>query len=168
MTDDYHQILSIAQNTRKIFEEMLDHSIGSATTKGTCLYAAFLCAEVIRKFSGFPTRIRGGDGEFKKGINIQGSCHGHYWTEVSVNGCRYIVDITADQFGLPPVLVVDAIEDSLRYRPGLQAAVDAHVNDLRRELEKQRHVDASTSQPAVAPGTSQSSGSMSNISEGRI
>lgn len=112
MTDDYHQILSIAQNTRKIFEEMLDHSIGSATTKGTCLYAAFLCAEVIRKFSGFPTRIRGGDGEFKKGINIQGSCHGHYWTEVSVNGCRYIVDITADQFGLPPVLVVDAIEDS--------------------------------------------------------
>lgn len=51
---------------------MLGHSIGSTTTKGTCLYAAFLCAQVIRKFSGFPTRIRGGDGELKKGINIQG------------------------------------------------------------------------------------------------
>lgn len=85
-----------------------------------------------------------------------------------MNGCRYIVDITADQFGLPPVIVVDAIEDSLRYRPGLQAAVDAHVNDLRRELEKQHHVDASTSQPGVEPETYQSSGSMSNISEGRI
>lgn len=71
-----------------------------------------------------------------------------------MNGCRYIVDITADQFGLPPVIVVDVIEDSLRYSPGLQAAVDAHVNDLRRELEKQRHVDASTLQPGVAPGTS--------------
>ncbi|HCE7247003.1 TPA: hypothetical protein NHR53_006232 [Pseudomonas aeruginosa] len=102
MTDDYHQLLSIAQNTRKFFEEMLGHAIGSTTTQGTCLYAAFLCAEVIRKFSGFPTRIRGGDGEFKKGINIQGSCHGHYWTEVSVNGSQYIIDITADQIGLPP------------------------------------------------------------------
>lgn len=147
---------------------MLGHSIGSTTTKGTCLYAAFLCAQVIRKFSGFPTRIRGGDGELKKGINIQGACHGYYRTEVSVNGYRYIVDITADQFGLPPVIVVDVVEDYLRYSPGLQAAVDAHVNDLRLELEKQRHVDASTLQPGVAPGTSQSSGSMSNISEGRI
>lgn len=98
----------------------------------------------------------------------QGASHGFYRTEVSVNGCWYIFDITADQFGLPPVIVVDVIEDSLRYSPGLEAAVDAHVNDLQRELEKQRNVDASTLQPGVAHGTSQSSGSMSNISEGRI
>lgn len=45
--------------------------------------------------------------------------------------------------------MVDAVEDSLRYRPGLQAGVDAHVNDLRPELETQHHVEASTSQPGV-------------------
>jgi hypothetical protein len=73
--------------------------------------------------------VRGGDGDKDGGLkDAAGNLRGHYWVEgTAANGDTFIADITADQFGYPPVVVLSLEEGRSLYVSGDQAVVDAHV-----------------------------------------
>jgi hypothetical protein len=48
---------------------------------------------------------------------------------MDVCGTPYVVDITADQFGLSPVIIADYPNLPARYESGNQETVDSHVED---------------------------------------
>jgi hypothetical protein len=112
---------------RNIFEQLLEMSLGSRRTEGACFHAVILCQTLIQRFSPFRPKIKGGDGHGDGGLWIEGLCHGHYWIEIDVSGERYIVDITADQFGQERVIFAPAKSLSIRYEAGDQDTVDGHV-----------------------------------------
>lgn len=127
-------VRDLTQKNRDLFVTLLSQSIKTEDTVGSCLYAAFMCSTVLGKFTQAEIAIRGGDGEGDGGLFVDGVGHGHYWLEADVQGDKYIVDITADQFGLPAV-IVERIEVMVQiYVPGDQAVVNEHVLDLMKEI----------------------------------
>ena len=132
------ELASLAASTREIFERVLAQSQGHQRTLGTCLYAAVLCSVVINRFTNLQAIVRGGDGEADGGLFIDGVGHGHYWVEAREGDQAFIVDITADQFGLPPVIVAPTDDLPARYIPGDQATVDEHAAELRHEIEAEQ------------------------------
>lgn len=101
-------------------------------TAGSCLYAAILLQMMIRLYCGRDCAvIRGGDGRRDGGyIDGTGSAHGHYWVEAATDdGERYVLDVTADQFGGPPVVQMPLATASGIYLPGDQRTIDAHVSE---------------------------------------
>lgn len=127
-------VRDLTQKNRDLFVTLLSQSIKTEDTVGSCLYAAFMCSTVLGKFTQAEIAIRGGDGEGDGGLFVGGVGHGHYWLEADVQGDKYIVDITADQFGLPAV-IVERIEVMVQiYVPGDQAVVNEHVLDLMKEI----------------------------------
>lgn len=103
-------------------------------TKGTCLYASILAKALIKKFVGIETIIRGGDGAGDGGIFVEGEGYGHYWIETMVAGSRFIVDITADQFGLAECTCNFAENIYADYIPGDQDNVDNHVRGISLDI----------------------------------
>jgi hypothetical protein len=118
---DFAQVTSLVAEAREMFVRMLEMSLSHSSTKGTCLYAVILCSTLINKFTEHTARIRGGDGLYDGGLFIGSAGHGHYWVEMDVCGTPYVVDITADQFGLSPVIIADYPNLPARYEPGNQA-----------------------------------------------
>ena len=53
---------------------------------------------------------------------------GHYWVVANVHGMLFIVDITADQFGMDSI-IYKGLKDAPEYVEGHQALVDEHVAD---------------------------------------
>lgn len=99
-------------------------------TAGSCLYAAILLQMMIRLYCGRDCAvIRGGDGRRDGGyIDAAGSAHGHYWVEATDDsGARYVLDVTADQFGGPTMVLMPLTTASDTYLPGDQHTIDAHV-----------------------------------------
>ena len=109
---------------------------GGAISEGSCLHAAVLAAWLWNRFHGRGARVRGGDGDLGMGaLDADGAWRGHYWMEVFHKEGRFVVDITADQFGHPPVRVLLHSEVAGRqYRAGRQGLVDAAVLDLAESL----------------------------------
>jgi len=129
------EVSSLAISTRAVFESILTQSLGHQRTSGACLYAAVLCKTLINRFTSYQATVRGGDGEADGGLFIGKVGHGHYWIEARKGEQSFIVDITADQFGLPEVIVAPLQDLPARYVPGDQAAVEAHALELQLEIE---------------------------------
>lgn len=121
------QTLELLQTTRQMFEQILEQSVGQRTTEGSCLYASVLLRETLNKWSPFDAIVRGG-GPLEReacGFHDGRQWQGHYWVELQRDGVPVAVaDITADQFGGPPVQVLPWEYAVLRYRAGAQADVD--------------------------------------------
>ena len=66
---------------------------------------------------------------------VDGLWYGHYWVDAQIEGeGDFVVDITADQFGHPPVMVIPGLDAVTIYRPGRQDLVDAAAEELAGEL----------------------------------
>lgn len=129
-------VREMTQKNRDLFVELLNQSIQTEDTEGSCLYAAFMCSTILGKFTQAQITIRGGDGDGDGGLVVDGVAHGHYWLEAEIQGDRFIVDITADQFGLPPV-IVERIEVMAQiYIPGDQQVVNDHVLEMMQEIAR--------------------------------
>jgi hypothetical protein len=131
---ELEQIAEIAVGMRDIFERILQDSINTTETSGACLYAAILLANSIMEFTNAKARVCGGGPNEDAGIrDKQGIKRGHYWVEGQVeNGLKFVADISSDQFGYPPVVVITEDHGRLRYFPGHQPTIDQHV---REELD---------------------------------
>lgn len=124
---DLADVTKLVSDARGMFVRLLETSLSHSNTKGTCLYAVILCSTLINRFTEHTAKIRGGDGVNDGGLFIGPAGHGHYWVEIDVCGTPYVVDITADQFGLPPVIIAEYSSLPARYVPGAQETVDSHV-----------------------------------------
>lgn len=124
-------IREIACGARNMHIEAMRSAIGKTSTSGTCLYACVLLAALLKNFARCSeVIIRGGDGNKDGGYwSADGQMHGHYWVEAKVDGMWMLVDITADQFG-GPELVIEDREDALQYLAGDQGTVDRHLQEL--------------------------------------
>ncbi|WP_425952931.1 hypothetical protein [Ralstonia pseudosolanacearum] len=126
---------------RGIFEQVLSTSQIEGTA-GSCLHASILLQQALDKFGDCETVVRGGDGSGDGGArDMAGQWRGHYWVEgVTKDGCPFLADITADQFGWPPVVVMPLETARTRYSPGNdQIAGDAVADELERMLQHAAH-----------------------------
>lgn len=112
----------IANHTRQVFLAMLEDSMPGKDTEGACAYATLLLKSMLFTHTEFTTTPKGGDGQGDGGYFDATRGHGHYWLEVDTPAGAYVVDITADQFGADPVVVVPA--NNPQYVPGNQQLVD--------------------------------------------
>jgi len=118
---------------RRTFTLALRGAFGNNDTQGTCLFASWLVrAMVTRWIVDARATIRGGDGHQDGGcLDVDGTLRGHYWVEIELpGGERGVADITADQFGHPPIRWVPFPRAAAEYRPGHQATVDASAQDV--------------------------------------
>lgn len=135
-TEDYGltQLKKIANLARRSLEPGLpkgtDHKPNSA---GACLHACILLMLLLKKYGhGLPSVRGGSDGCGAR--DTTGQWRGHYWTVVRMSsGSEFLVDITADQFGYEPVVVMPLDEASDRYRDGPREDVDAVFKELSAE-----------------------------------
>lgn len=132
-----NQVREVCEVMRRALEPGLrGFECGKVDSSGACLYAAFLLQQTLEKFAGCSVEIRGGDGAGDGGLRgLDGAWHGHYWAEVELqNGSRIVADITADQFGYEPVVVVPIGEASAQYVAGHQGTVDEAVAEIVEEF----------------------------------
>lgn len=124
-------------DVRRMLEPGLAVGIdGTRVSAGSCLHATLLFGLTWNKFGAGGAWIQGGDGDQEMGaLDAIGRWQGHYWCVVDLASGRFIVDITADQFGYPPVRVLQHAEAAGRwYRAGRQDLVDEAVADLAASL----------------------------------
>lgn len=129
------ELLKMVADIRAQFVHILSLSINTSDTKGSCAFACFLAKELMQRFTKFKIMIRGGDGLGDGGYRAaDGNMHGHYWLEVGCTHETYIVDITADQFGSEPVVILP-LAAANQYINGCQDIVDDHFTDFLENLE---------------------------------
>jgi hypothetical protein len=122
---------------RAVYADALQMHLGKTQTAGSCLYAAILMrTAIVQWLKRYTAVIRGGDGAGDGGVFAEGKGHGHYWVEVGVDDTPWIVDISGDQFGFPPVNLRPASELRDCYVAGDQAVVDDHVAGLTQEMRE--------------------------------
>lgn len=124
---------STARVARVALEPGLDRDAsGGPVAGGSCLHASVLLLALMHRYGRGTGVVRGG---LYGALGADGVWRGHYWVEALVaNGGRYVVDITADQFGWRPIEILDVAAASKRYRPGNQAEVDDAARALAQEL----------------------------------
>ena len=134
--DDLTELRQFAEFARRAIEPGLRRSTqGAPVAEGACLHAAVLLAGTLNKFKLTQARIRGGDGTLQEGIQASdGTWQGHYWVEAIHLGGVFVMDITADQFGHPPVWVLAGEAAASLYRAGRQDMVDDAVRMLAIDL----------------------------------
>ena len=125
---------------RKVFLHALKHSLKHTSTQGACFYARLLLQPAIENFTSFTATIRGGSPDESAGYQTaDGVLHGHYWVQADPRALlqgessetqAWVVDITADQLGAPPVLVMPPGEAACCYFPGNQSEVERHVREF--------------------------------------
>lgn len=122
-------IRALSTETRDMFERMLKDSIGTRETTGACLHAAILLALLLSKFAGAPSRVCGGGPPMDGGLmGKDGVLQGHYWVEGHcASGESFVADITADQFGYAPVVVLDGAAAKTLYFCGDPLLIAEHV-----------------------------------------
>lgn len=124
------ELANMVHEIRDQFLRILIESIENTDTKGTCGYACYFTKDLLDHFTDFKTTVRGGDGNGDGGyIDSNGGIQGHYWLEVVGAHDTYIVDITADQFGDEPIIILP-ISTTDRYVNGCQDIVDEHFKDF--------------------------------------
>lgn len=153
-------LTSVATFMRGVLVTVLDLSLQQREVGGACLHGSILLQSTIERFLPVTATIRGGAGDGEGGyVDDQGVERGHYWIEARVmdessagrdigsqGDTRFIVDITADQFGGAPVTVMPFAASTHRYRPGDQALVDEHV------AEEVAHIIASQMRSSLSAG----------------
>lgn len=129
-------VYALTYQARELHERLLQVSLGHEQTAGTCFYASVLLATSLRRFSDCTAvTLRGGDGCGDGGYqDAQGAWHGHYWVEAETAAGTLVLDVTADQFGGPPVTILLRSE-AVHYVPGNQATTDDQVANALAEIE---------------------------------
>ena len=90
---------------------------------------------LLRKFSSTQAVVRGGpDGQGAR--DLEGNWRGHYWVESELpSGARFVVDVTADQFGHEPIVVLPFDLAGERYRASKQGEVDEALLSCAEEFD---------------------------------
>ncbi len=129
-------IEEVCRVTRKALEPGMPVLDGTPNPEGTCLYASFLLRRSLEQFADCVAKVCGGDGHGDGGVRgSDGAWHGHYWVEGrTFTGKAFVADITADQFGFEPVVVLPLRQARANYLPGAQDDVDCAVIELDEEL----------------------------------
>ncbi|MGV8399277.1 DUF6283 family protein [Pseudomonas aeruginosa] len=132
------RISEVCTRMRDIFERILAVT-GVESTAGSCLHASVLLSQSLDRYAGCETVVRGGNGLLDGGAqSASGEWRGHYWVEgITKGGEPFLADITADQFGWPPVVILPLASARARYRPGNDDAVGLAVDELVASLEAQ-------------------------------
>lgn len=138
------ELREICQSIRNVLERVLENTrtnsgkAGGDLVRGTCLYAAILLKQALEKFAGCAVDIKGGDGLGDGGAMGQdGKLHGHYWLEgLTDQQEHFLADITADQFGNPPVILLWPEDSWAGYKAGDQMIVAAHVTETLEDVLK--------------------------------
>lgn len=127
-------IYDLARLARRSIEPGLPLDLdGKTISAGACLHAALVVIMLCRRFWGYPCLVRGGH---EGARDVRGVWHGHYWVEVQVPAAGvFVVDITADQFGHAPVVVLTLEESRSLYRPGVQSEVDNAFESIMQEFQ---------------------------------
>lgn len=131
---DVTRLAGIARAARAGLEFALQSS-GFTGVAGACMHGSILCREMLGRWWHGGAVIRGGDGEGDGGyFDAHGRGHGHYWVEASSANGRWVIDVTADQFGGPPVVIMSLAAARARYQPGVQSLVDIAATEVCSEL----------------------------------
>ncbi|HBX5859168.1 hypothetical protein ABDC16_00535 (plasmid) [Klebsiella pneumoniae] len=133
MTPQYTSPSEVVEMSRRIFEKILNSSLQSSDTTGTCMYGSILVSMLLEKFSGVKTRIAGGDGAGDGGIMTPDGMKGHYWVVANIHGMLFVVDITADQFGMDKI-VYKGLKEAPEYVEGFGATIDEHVVETLNQI----------------------------------
>lgn len=132
-----NEIWDIIRSTRDIFIRILADSTGTTETGGSCLYACILLSDLINRFTKAQAKICGGGPPDQGGARApDGQMHGHYWVQLDLQGHVFVADITADQFGYEPMLLLPMAQAQLIYTPGDQRMTDETVKETREDIEK--------------------------------
>lgn len=132
ITGPVDELKAVANAARLIFIAILNDCRSGISTEGTCAHATVLVKIMLESRTSFKVTQKGGDGEGDGGYFDDNGGHGHYWLEVDTPDGAYIVDITADQFGADPVVVVPAT--SPQYVPGDQQLVDEQFKEFNQGI----------------------------------
>ncbi|WP_227742893.1 hypothetical protein [Burkholderia gladioli] len=141
MTDhiELRKVWEMSAMLRRNFEIVLAASNVSRIA-GSCLSASILLQQHLDKFLGCESVVRGGDGLHDGGAkDTAGVWHGHYWVEgVTPDVFPFLADITADQFGWAPVVVLPLVDARARYIPGdddlCARAVDVEIDRINQAV----------------------------------
>jgi hypothetical protein len=130
------EIFDLCMSLRRVFEAMLADALGHQRTAGACAYASIMVADALGRFLPVIAYVEGGGGGDGGYAGARGELFGHYWVRVCSQGSSlsWVVDVTADQFGSPPVLVLPSDEAAARYRPGDQQLCDAGIAELLESI----------------------------------
>ena len=133
------QILwELASASRRIHVALLEQCLGHARTTGSCLHASAHLAAAVNRFSAWHAQVKGGHW-----LDAAGTSHGHYWVQADLHSARFVLDITADQFGLPAVLVLPAASaQAWQADEGVCVALHLAQEGLVVGLEKASSVQA--------------------------
>lgn len=96
-------------------------------SRGTCGRSSQFLVHVLRDAGWGAEYACGAPGRHDFGLRAQGRWYGHAWAECA----GFIVDITADQFGCPPVTVTSLGDPA--YRAGVDTA-DVQFAVARRDV----------------------------------
>lgn len=133
MTQQHSPPREIVEMSRRIFEGLISATLHTTNTTGTCMYGSLLVSMLLEKFSGVGTSIAGGDGLDDGGILTAEGMKGHYWVVANVHGTFYVIDITADQFGMDKV-IFKRLENAPEYVEGQQVIVDEHLAEMIKQI----------------------------------
>lgn len=123
-----NKLLDVLTVIRQSLECAIAAAKQSTGAEGTCALATVLLRSALPKFTGMPVEVRGGAGERGEGLLcLDGEWRGHFWLEVLTPDGPYVVDITADQFGFPPIVCIP-LAQAVRYRAGDQAEVEEQIS----------------------------------------
>lgn len=122
-SDELRQFAAITR--RSVEPGLQQDALGQPISAGSCLQASLVFILLMRRFGGGSARIRGGAPPTAGCLDRSGTLRGHYWVEVlTAEGTTFVVDVTADQFGYEPVVVLPLPESLQLYRPGPQDEVE--------------------------------------------
>lgn len=132
------ELMRLIYDARQLHVALLNRAVGLRSTTGSCFYACILLKTSLEHFTSFGAVVRGGGLANNTGYFDGREWLGHYWLEASTERGPLVVDLTADQFGAEPVVILPLAASAGRYRPDEQRIVDAQVAKFCAELEADR------------------------------
>ncbi|MDI9689783.1 hypothetical protein [Burkholderia cenocepacia] len=126
--DSLQMLWEIASSARHIHLVLLQDALGKTETQGSCLYASAHLASMVNRFSTWHAKVRAGTWR-----SADGREHGHYWVQAQLHEAQFMLDITADQFGLPEVLVLP-LPAALAWQADDSICVDEHLAEAQIEV----------------------------------
>ena len=139
--DSLQMLWEIATCARRIHLVLLDRVIGVSETMGSCMFASAQLASLVNRFSAWRAQVRGG-----YWVAPSGQRHGHYWVHAQLHDVHFVLDITADQFGLSEVLVLP-LASAQAWQVDESVSVDEHLAEEQLEVLLEKA-------PSVARGMS--------------
>lgn len=91
---------------------------------GTCVTSSLFLQQVLLE-NGFDAAVAHGDIPGQDvGICVHGKWHGHAWVTTD----EHVIDITADQFGQPPVIITTRYDKRYRAKDNITASPQAMLD----------------------------------------